>query len=73
MSPEARLFINNCLEFDASSRATIYDLLESPWMKLDAAPVIPLSGAQSQLRRFMAKMRLRGGSGVSGWKLQKMV
>ncbi|KAH0571098.1 Kinase [Spironucleus salmonicida] len=67
MSTRAVDFVTSCF----SGQSTVFDLLNDPWLT-NEAPVIPLQTTQIQLKRYVAKLKLRDGSGVNASKLVQL-
>ncbi|CAL6029232.1 Kinase [Hexamita inflata] len=68
ISKNGQDFIIQCLK----SQPSIDELLKHPWVN-DTVPVIPLTGTQMQLKRYLAQIRLRNGSSVGRETLKEVV
>jgi calcium/calmodulin-dependent protein kinase I len=61
ISPGAKDLVSKILVVDPAKRFTAQQILDHPWMKLDAAllPELVLTSQQEKLRRFNARRRLK--------------
>lgn len=59
ISTEAKDFISRCLDPDPITRITAFDALKHPWICNPPPHIVPLSGTQSQLERYLASLKFR--------------
>jgi len=60
ISDQAKDFIRRCMAVDPARRMTAAEAMKHPWLN-ESASVLPLAGTQAQLRRYVAKLRLKAG------------